>query len=177
MNKLTKKQIASTALLLIIVIGFLIPERLVIPVKGGSSADWNHDTFWYDPWGKSGVHKGIDIFAAKGTDLLSSSKGIVVYTGHLSLGGNVVVVLGSKWRFHYYAHLDQIDTEIFDFVSAGEKIGFVGDTGNAKSKPPHLHYSIITPFPYLWRADLSSQGWKKIFFLNPSEKLLEDLED
>lgn len=40
-------------------------------------------------------------------------------------------------------------------------------TGNAKGKPPHLHYSIITLFPYLWRVDRSEQGWKKMFYLNP----------
>jgi len=173
-SQLSKKKKLLVVLLGIFLIGFLIPEKLVIPIKGASSSDWNHDTFWYEPWGKSGVHKGIDIFGTKGQELISSSKGIVVYTGTLAMGGNVVVVLGPKWRLHYYAHLDSISTDSFSFVGAAELIGTVGDTGNAKGKQPHLHYSIVTPFPYFWRADLSNQGWKKMFFLNPSEKLLED---
>ena len=174
-NKLTKRRKILIALFSIWIIGFLIPEKLVIPVKGATTKDWNHDTFWYEPWGKSGVHKGIDIFGTKGQELISASKGIVVYTGNLALGGKVVVVLGPKWMFHYYAHLDSISTDSLSFVSAGEKIGTVGDSGNAKGKQPHLHYSIVTPFPYFWRADLSSQGWKKMFYLDPSEKLLEGL--
>ena len=173
-KKLSIKKKILISFLIILVIGFLIPEKLIIPIKGASSSDWNHNTFWYEPWGKSGVHKGIDIFGTKGQELISSSKGIVVYTGKFALGGNVVVVLGPKWRFHYYAHLDSISTDSFSLVSAGEKIGLVGDTGNAKGKPPHLHYSIVTPFPYFWRADLSTQGWKKMFFLNPGGKLIGD---
>ncbi|PHS20618.1 MAG: peptidase M23 [Kangiella sp.] len=144
-----------------------------MPVKGANNSDWNNQSFWYEPWGKSGVHKGIDIFANKGTALLSSSVGLVIYSGEVALGGKVVLVLGSKWRFHYYAHLDSVTTSSMSLVRSGDKIGTVGDSGNAKGKPPHLHYSIITPIPYLWRIDSDSQGWKKMFFLDPNEKLRE----
>jgi len=147
---------------------FLIPEQLMIPVKGATQSDWHKDTFWYDPWGKSGVHKGIDIFADMGTPLLSASNGVVLYTGNLQLGGKVVVVLGPKWRIHYYAHLDRIKTEPLRFVGSGEVIGTVGDSGNAKGKAPHLHYSLVTLMPYVWNIDGAKQGWKKAFYLNPS---------
>jgi murein DD-endopeptidase MepM/ murein hydrolase activator NlpD len=86
-------------------------------------------------------------------------------------GGNSVMVLGPKWRIHYYAHLDEIHTKKFLFVRKGEAIGTVGNTGNAAGKPPHLHYSVITVIPYPWKMDSSPQGWKKIFYLNPVEEL------
>jgi murein DD-endopeptidase MepM/ murein hydrolase activator NlpD len=171
MMKLSKKRIVLIVLITIVIIGYVIPENLIIPVKGARSSDWNKQSFWYEPWGKSGVHKGIDIFADKGTPLLSSSKGLVVYTGELTLGGKVILVLGSKWRLHYYAHLDSITISSMSLISSGDVIGTVGDSGNAKGKPPHLHYSIITAIPYLWRIDGDSQGWKKMLYLDPGEKL------
>ena len=81
--------------------------------------------------------------------------------------GNVVILLGSKWRIHYYAHLKEIKLYPFLFVKSGTLVGSVGTTGNAKGKPPHLHYAIVTIVPYLWRIDLQKEGWKKIFYLNP----------
>lgn len=161
-------------LLLIITAGLLIPESLIIPVKDATKSDWNHQSFWYAPWGKSGVHKGIDIFASKHTPLLSASKGLVLFTGDLNLGGKVVVILGPKWRVHYYAHLETISTSGFSLVSASDSIGTVGDSGNAKGKQAHLHYSITTLLPYFWRVDRTTQGWMKMFFLDPHEKLTED---
>jgi len=156
---------------ILIVIGFLLPENLIIPVQGATTRDWNHKTFWYEPWGKSGVHKGIDIFAKKGTPLLSATSGVVVYTGKFGIGGNVIIVLGAKWKIHYYAHLKSKNVSVGEFVSTSQKIGTIGNSGNAKGKPAHVHYSIVTLFPYVWRWDNSTQGWKKIFYLNPSEIL------
>lgn len=157
-------------------VGFIIPEKRVIPVTGATSSDWNKDSFWYEPWGKSGVHKGIDIFASKGTNLVSTSEGIILFQGVLGIGGNVVLALGPKWRLHYYAHLDSIQVKSFSFVSANQKIGTVGDSGNAKGKPPHVHYSVISIVPYLWQATTESQGWKKMFFLDPGH-FLQSRED
>ena len=145
-----------------------------IPVESASKQDWNTDTFWYEPWGKSGVHKGIDIFAAKGAKLNSATHGLVVYRGEISLGGKVILILGPGWKLHYYAHLDSSVVDLFDIVSSGETIGTVGDSGNAKGKQPHLHYSIMTLVPYIWRIDSTTQGWKKMFYLDPGKLLLED---
>ena len=84
------------------------------------------------------------------------------------MGGNVVLVLGPKWRLHYYAHLDSITTHIFSPVNHHAIIGTVGTTGNAVGKPPHLHYTIKTIVPYPWLLDCKAkQGWRKMFYLNP----------
>jgi peptidoglycan LD-endopeptidase LytH len=167
-----KTKITISILLTIISIGLIIPEQIKIPVDGASNKDWNHNTFWYEPWGKSGVHKGIDIFSSKGTPVLSSTSGIILYKGQLQMGGKVIVILGPKWRLHYYAHLDSYNVEVGSIVKTSEVIGSVGDSGNAKGKTPHLHYSIVTLLPHVWNWDLSTQGWKKMFYLNPSKHLL-----
>lgn len=166
-----KRKKIGIACLVVITAGFLIPQNLEMPVKGATSADYNAKSFWFYPWGKSGTHKGVDIFAKKGTQINSSTYGIVLFADHISLGGNFVVVLGPKWRLHYYAHLDEIKTSSFSLVSKESNLGTVGTSGNAAGKAPHLHYSITTLIPYLWRADTDKQGWKKIFYLNPIEYL------
>ena len=163
-------------LLTVFFAGFLLPEKVVIPVTGATESDWNKDTFWYEPWGSSGVHKGIDIFANKDTNLVSTTAGFVVFEGNLSKGGNVIVVLGPKWRLHYYAHLESIVVDRFEIVATNQKIGTVGDSGNAKGKPPHLHYSIVTLAPYFWEITTENQGWKKMFFLDPGEFIISGSE-
>ena len=151
----------------VLALGFALPEGGGIPVSGAGPQDWNKDTFWYEPWGSSGVHKGVDIFAGKGASVVSATNMLVLYSGSLPKGGNVVVGLGPKWRVHYFAHLASVLDEARGFVSAGTAIGSVGDTGNAAGKPAHLHYSIVSLLPLLWKIDGSTQGWKKAFYLNP----------
>jgi len=151
--------------------GLALPGDLIVPVSGASGKNWNAYSFWYYPWGVSGVHKGIDIFAAEGTPVVASSPGIVIYSGNLSLGGNVVGVIGPKWRICYYAHLGSSSVRQLDYVRRGQVIGSVGTSGNARGKPPHLHFAVLTTIPYIWRIDKGTQGWKKIYFLDPNELL------
>ncbi|NND15186.1 MAG: M23 family metallopeptidase [Eudoraea sp.] len=155
-------------LFILLAAGFFIPQQMIIPVKGASIENWDIKSFWAYPWGSSITHKGIDIFEERGTDVISSTHGVVVYTYEGGKGGKSVMILGPKWRFHYYAHLDSYDAVAFQPVRRGTVIGTVGDTGNAVGKPPHLHYAITSPFPYFWLYDSEAvQGWKKMFYLNP----------
>jgi murein DD-endopeptidase MepM/ murein hydrolase activator NlpD len=156
---------------LVIVIGFLLPETLIVPVKGASKSDWNSKAFGYYPWGKSGVHKGIDIFAREGVPVIAASSGLIVDAGQSPDGGNVISILGPKWRIHYYAHLKSLKVKAGDAVSQGMQIGTVGSTGNAVGKAPHLHYSIITQVPYFWLYKNDKFGIDRMFYLNPDEIL------
>ena len=155
----------------IIVIGLLIPQNLKMPVVGADDNSYNHETFWYEGWGSSIVHKGIDVFAKKGTSVHSATKGIVLITTEYGKGGKFVLVLGPKWRLHYYAHLDEIKTKRFAFVTQDTEIGTVGNTGNAINTPAHLHYGIGTLVLYPWRIDRAPLGWQKMFYLNPIDYL------
>ncbi len=155
------------AILFVLLVGYLLPEPIVIPVEGATSNDWNAESFWYEPWGTSGTHKGVDIFAKKDTPIVAATHMLVLYQGVLSKGGKVVLGLGPKWRLHYFAHMQSIDQKLGGFVKAGKRFGVVGDSANAKGKQPHLHYSIVSIIPLLWRIDSETQGYKKAFFLNP----------
>lgn len=166
------KKITPILLALLITAGFLIPASHRIPVAGASAADWNPASFWYTPWGRSGTHKGIDIFAKEGVPVLAASGGVVVYTGFNDIGGNVILVLGAQWRFYYYAHLQRIDTRVLRRVSMGDIIGAVGSTGNAQGKPPHLHFVVRSLFPLFWQYDDSKpEPWNRMFYLDPGALL------
>lgn len=165
----------KTRMFLVVIVllssGYLVPDRRTIPVVGAVPADWNPQSFWYEPWGTSGVHKGIDIFAGKGEPVVASTDLLVLYRGTLSKGGKVVLGLGPKWRVHYFAHLDSIDADAGLFVAVGGALGTVGDSGNAAGKQPHLHYAILSLVPLPWLIDGSSQGYKKAFYLDPGHYL------
>ena len=151
----------------VILLGFVIPEPKQIPVSGATSSDWNKDSFWYEPWGSSGVHKGVDVFASRGTTVVAPTNILILYKGEIRKGGKIVVGLGPKWRLHYFAHLDSIESNLGFFSSVGGSIGAVGDTGNARGKQPHLHFSILSFIPLPWFIDDSTQGYKKAFYLDP----------
>lgn len=167
MKYYSRRKLFGLGFLIVIIAGLVIPQNFDNPVDNASNDSYNSKSFWYYPWGKSGTHKGVDIFAKEGTFVNSSTGGLVLFTGEIKMGGNVVLILGPKWRLHYYAHLKRIDTRFFSWTIHGEHIGTVGATGNAKGKSPHLHYSIVTLIPYLWKIEAEKQGWKKMFYLNP----------
>lgn len=167
MKGISKRKKAASVFLALIVIGLMIPQPFENPVDKADKNSFNPKSFWFYPWGKSGTHNGVDIFAKTGTKVNSSTGGLVLFTGELKMGGKVVLILGPKWRLHYYAHLNDIQTSTLSWTNKGERIGSVGTSGNAYGKPPHLHYAIVTLIPYTWRFEKKQQGWKKMFYLNP----------
>ena len=132
-----------------------LTAALLLPVEGIKLHQLS------DTWGaarSSGRrHEGVDIFAQRGTPILSATQGIVRDVGVNSLGGKVIWVTGPDLSSHYYAHLEDYAANIQagDWVEAGTVLGYVGNSGNAKGTPPHLHYGIylkgqgaVNPYPY-----------------------------
>lgn len=132
------------------------PARLLpVPVDGVRMSELR-DT-WNGPRPGGRQHRGIDIFAKRGTRIRSTTDGIVATVGTNSLGGRVVRVLGPGGEWHYYAHLESFGAiREGDRIAKGTVLGFVGDSGNARGTPPHLHYGIyrfqgsaMNPYPRL----------------------------
>ncbi|MDO5058676.1 MAG: M23 family metallopeptidase [Neisseria sp.] len=127
------------------------PQSLLNPIQGKRFAD-----NWGVPRSGGRKHQGVDIFAPKGTPIRSTSDGIVVKKGNGGLGGKTVTVQGAGAQ-HYYAHLSRFaGKKPYQRVRAGEIIGYVGQTGNAKNTPPHLHYGVyptrggaVNPYPLI----------------------------
>jgi peptidoglycan LD-endopeptidase LytH len=89
------------------------------------------------------VHHGIDIFAPLGTPVLAAAAGVVTRVDETGLGGKVVWVQDAKRNQSlYYAHLDSQLVRAGARVQPGDTLGTVGNTGNARSTPPHLHFGI-----------------------------------
>jgi len=118
------------------------PTSLPVPVQGVAPRQVA-DTFGA-PRGSDRRHQGVDIFAARGTPVTSATRGVIVAIGDHGLGGRQVWVLGPAGERHYYAHLDDWAPTLAegDVVQAGTPLGTVGNTGNARTTPPHLHYGI-----------------------------------
>lgn len=112
------------------------------------------------------THKGIDLFAPSGTPIVAIESGMASQSSQ-NLGGKVTRLIGDSGTYYYHAHLSNWPAKLKGTslsnavrVERGEIIGFVGNTGNARSTPPHLHLGIkpngfgsskawTNPFSYL----------------------------
>ena len=106
-------------------------------------------------------HKGIDIFAPKGTAVVAVADGIISYIGEQPKGGQVIWLTTESGASFYYAHLDRWAPGLYEGmeVRSGDLLGYVGNTGNARTTPPHLHFGVnqndemVNPYPILTRAN------------------------
>src|SRR5215217_786186 len=101
---------------------------------------------WQAPRGVGRRHEGQDIFARRGTPILSATNGYILKIGENSLGGQTVSVISKGGRIYYYAHLDSYakGMKVCDPVTTRTVLGYVGTTGNAQGTPPHLHFGVYT---------------------------------
>ena len=131
---------------------------LAYPIKAPGS---NHiKSFWGDGRDAgSRKHEGIDLFAAFRTPVVAAAEGVVSRVNENRLGGKVVWLRpsGKDYRL-YYAHLDTQLVVDGQQVKTGDTLGLMGNTGNARTTPPHLHFGIYTfggavdPLPFVNRT-------------------------
>lgn len=99
-------------------------------------------------------HEGVDVFATKGTPVTAVVPGRVSRVGTNNLGGKTVSIFADGYSF-YYAHLDSQSVNVGQRIAIGDTLGTVGNTGNAITTPPHLHFGVyrqgrgaVDPFPF-----------------------------
>lgn len=105
-------------------------------------------------------HEGIDIFADHYTPVVAAAEGTVTRVGDNRLGGRVLWLrpggqpIGDRINL-YYAHLDTQLVVSGQAVQVGDTLGLMGNTGNARTTPPHLHFGVygsggaVDPLPYV----------------------------
>lgn len=118
-----------------------IGPTLAFPVLNGREHDIGSN--WGDPRdGGRRDHHGIDIFARRGTPVLAAASATVRRVETTPRGGNVVWLRDERGNSLYYAHLDRQAVSAGMRVAPGDTVGFVGNTGNARTTPPHLHFGV-----------------------------------
>ena len=135
------------------------PSLGTFPVRG--RADAAIGSFWgVARDGGARRHEGIDIFAPRGTPAVAAAAGTVTRVDNTRLGGNVVWLAADGTDEHlYYAHLDRQLVAPGQRVRPGDTLGLVGNTGNARTTAPHLHFGIyragrgaVDPLPFVRHA-------------------------
>ena len=118
------------------------------------------------------THEGVDIFAPRLTPVIAVADGRIGYSGERGLGGKQVWLREGVFKnSFYYAHLDSIKVATSQKVFKGDTLGYVGNTGNAITTAPHLHFGVykkggpIDPLPFINR----NEHHKKRFYY-PQEK-------
>jgi murein DD-endopeptidase MepM/ murein hydrolase activator NlpD len=100
------------------------------------------------------AHEAIDIIEPRGTPVHSAVSGTVRKLFLSKPGGNTVYEFDEMEVYcYYYAHLDRYAEGLREGmrVERGDIIGFVGSTGNANPRAPHLHFAIFELGPEkLW---------------------------
>jgi murein DD-endopeptidase MepM/ murein hydrolase activator NlpD len=114
-------------------------------------------------------HEGIDIFAPRRTPVVAAVDGWITRQTTNRLGGNVVWLWApSRGVSLYYAHLDEHAVTPGTRVAAGDVVGYVGNTGNARGTAPHLHFGVyavgegaVDPFPFVAVDPVMQRGAPK----------------
>ena len=115
-----------------------------------------------DDWGdaRSGGrrHQGNDILAPYGAPVVAVIAG-TIHTDYSSNGGIALYLRGVDGDEYFYAHNSRNVAHDGDYVKAGELIAYVGNTGNARGGPTHVHFerhpgggAAVDPYPFLVRA-------------------------
>lgn len=103
--------------------------------------------------GASSSHKGIDIGASYGADIVAAADGEVIYSGYSSAAGNHVIISHGNGLCTVYMHASSLNVSVGDAVSAGQSIAKVGSTGISTGN--HLHFGVsvngsyVSPWDYL----------------------------
>ncbi len=141
----------------------LVGASLAFPVSGFDTSAIRSG-FGAPRAGGRRSHDGVDIFAPRGTPVVAAASGYVRRTGTNQLGGKVIWLRDELGRSLYYAHLDSQVVRRNTRVRQGDTLGFVGNTGNARTTPPHLHFGVYErgfgpsdPYPALYQPPVTME--------------------
>lgn len=117
-------------------------RALIVPVEGFERARLR-DNFSEQRGAR--VHEAIDLLAPRGTPVVAVDDGLVKKLFTSGAGGLTVYQYDPSQAYaYYYAHLDRYAEGLAEgkAVKKGDRIGYVGTTGNAPPGTPHLHFTI-----------------------------------
>lgn len=111
---------------------------------------------WHAPRSGGRLHQGTDVFAPYGSPAYAVVDGIIDKWGNGGLGGITLWLRADNGDRYYYAHNSVNIATVGTRVKAGDVIARVGNTGNAATTPPHIHFEAhpgggeaANPYPFL----------------------------
>ncbi len=121
------------------------PIAYIAPLSHDPQLDWPVDsaklTRGFLPYAKPRPHLGLDLAAPRGTPILASQGGVVIYAGSGFSGyGRFVIIENETGWATFYGHLDKILVKNGDPIAQGQTIGKMGKTGRASGN--HLHFEL-----------------------------------
>jgi murein DD-endopeptidase MepM/ murein hydrolase activator NlpD len=133
----------------------LLRRNLTPPISGLHSVDIR-DTFNQRRPGGA-AHEATDIVAPRGTPILAMDDGVVQKLFLSKPGGLTIYEFDPNGAYcYYYAHLERYADGLKEGmrVGRGDVIGYVGTSGNAFGKSPHLHLAIfrLGPQKHWWQG-------------------------
>jgi peptidoglycan LD-endopeptidase LytH len=133
--------------------------------RGGIACILPRPYSYVDSWGaarSSGrSHQGTDVMAPYGAEVYAYTGGVVSRESTSSNGGLQLYLQGDNGVEYFYAHLSRYAVPAGTRVRAGQLVAYNGDTGNAQSTAPHVHFEVhpggpgstpVNPYPYVRRA-------------------------
>ena len=138
LHELLSDEMRPTLLALCGGIGIIEDGELCWPLPGHTyiSCNFGDD----DAYGNSG-HRGTDIPAPEGTPILAAHSGTVIISGWNNSYGNQVLLDSGAGLSTRYAHMTQTAVTAGEAVTAGQVIGYVGNTGDSTGF--HLHFEVM----------------------------------
>ena len=129
--------------------------KLLMPVEGVNFAQVT-DTF-NQARGAQRQHEALDIMAPRGAKVFAASDGKLVKLFTSKPGGLTIYQFDPSEKYaYYYAHLDHYADGLQEGAQLhrGDLIGYVGSTGDADAKAPHLHFAVfeLTPEKQWWKG-------------------------
>ncbi len=97
-------------------------------------------------WGR--FHEGVDLRAPAGTPVYAAHSGTVVISGSPMRSYGRMVAIKGDGLLTVYAHLKQSSVNVGDNIEAGQQVGQVGSSGNARGSCLHFEIRLLNPRGY-----------------------------
>ena len=118
------------------------------------------------------AHEAVDLMAPRGTPVHAVVDGTIRKLFQSKAGGTTIYEFDTAYeRCYYYAHLDRYADGVKEglIIKRGDVIAYVGSTGNADPKAPHLHFAVYELGP--------KREWWNGKAINPYDEILDAVKN
>jgi murein DD-endopeptidase MepM/ murein hydrolase activator NlpD len=151
-----------------------IPNGFPVDIKGFNRISSYFGMRYHPIKKRMLMHDGIDLAGSKGTEVYATADGMIEKVAYVKGYGRLIIVNHGNGIQTIYAHLSKFKCKVGEYVTAGDCIGLLGNSG--ASTGPHLHYEVrvnntkINPL-LLYTNDFTESNILNIFKLKDNERI------